>query len=102
MGFSLGNAASGVSPLSRFQFYILNRDRYLELCAKYSLEPYDLKMEDLIFAEFDTLEDKVLLVNLILNISGLEQELYNVIDDPLFPKSICEAAAGYTLSRAAH
>ena len=90
MGIHVDEARIEPTPPGRFQLYMLHRGRYLELCWKYRLEPRDLSIPDLLEIEFERHEDKVRLVKLILKLCSLEKELVNVLDDPLFPETICE------------
>jgi hypothetical protein len=98
----LAEERSVPSPHSRFQEYIRLRGHYLDLCRNYQLQPHDLSIPEIISQDFARHEDKVMLVKLILRICDLEKELKDILDDPLFPKTVCELERSGILLPARH
>ena len=73
------------TPESQYKEYNKLRDEYMELCEKYSFSPRQISLFLMGGKRLDQ-SDKQRLIQLIIQVAGLEHELVDVIEDCLFAK----------------
>jgi hypothetical protein len=95
-----GDGDTGINNDDRFlDEYQRSKDKYLALCRRYSLNPFDL---DILHIGVSSLphHDKVKLVGLILQLIRLERQLKSVITHGLFPLTVkALEASGYLVAK---
>ena len=70
--------------------YKQSRRRYLSLCRKHGLNPFDLDILSISMSRLPR-QDKTMIVSLILRLIRLERSLKEVIQGGLFPLTVQES-----------
>ena len=77
------------------EIYKNSRQRYLALCTRYGLNPFDLDILSICVSRLPK-NDKVEIVRLILKLIKLERILKETIEQRLFPLTVLESErSGY-------
>jgi hypothetical protein len=79
--------------------YKNTREKYLHLCRKYGLNPFDLDILSIVLCRLPR-GDKLRIVRLMLKLIGMERNNKEVIGKGLFPLTVAESErTGYLVPR---